>query len=149
MVLAEIAPPPPPLPVHFTSGNLRISPHAFEGDPVKISVTITNEGPEDDTYELYLIIDGIVRAVREVTMSGKSSETLTFEITNLAAGTHQIKIAGLTENIRIEHVSVERLGSGVNWMVLDLSVAGTIIIGLLVWFLYMLRARRRTAGIVI
>ena len=149
MVLAEIAPPPPPLPVHFTSGNLRISPHAFEGDPVKISVTITNEGPEDDTYELYLIIDGIVRAVREVTLSGKSSETLTFEITNLAAGTHQIKIAGLTENIRIEHVSVERLGSGVNWMVLDLSVAGTIIIGLLVWFLYMLRARRRTAGIVI
>jgi hypothetical protein len=148
MVLAKIAPPPPPLPVHFTAGNLRISPHAFEGDPVKISVTITNEGPEDDTYELYLIVDGIVRAIQEVVLSGKSSETLTFEITNLAAGTHQIKIGGLTETIRIEQITVERLSeSGVNWMVLDLSVVGAIIVGLLIWFIYMLRARRRAAEI--
>ena len=148
MVLAEMAPEPPPLPVHFTTGNLQISPHeAFEGDPVKISVTIKNESLEADTYELYLIIDGIVRAIQGITLSGKSSETLSFELTNLATGTHQIKLAGLTENIRIEKVFVNQSGSGINWMMLDLGVTGTIVVGLFIWFLYMLKARRHAAEI--
>jgi len=148
MALAEIAPPPPPLPVDFTASNLIVSPHdAFEGDPVKISVTITNEGSEDGTHELYLIVDGIVRAIQEVTLGGKSSETLTFEITNLAAGFHQIKAAGLTETIRIEKVAIDQLGPGVNWMVLDFSVAGVVIIGLLLWLLYLQRERRRVTEI--
>lgn len=148
MALADIAPEPPPLPVNFTASNLIISPHkAFEGDPMNISVTIKNEGVEDGSYELYLIIDGIVRAIQEVSLSGKSSKTLTFEITNLAAGTHQIKVAGLTENIRIEQVAVNQLGPGVNWTLLDLSVGGVVIAGMLVWFLYMIRARRRETEI--
>jgi hypothetical protein len=148
MVLAEIAPQPPPLPAFFTAGNLIISPHeAFEGDPVEISVTITNKGPEDGTYELYLIIDGIVRGIQKVSLSGKSSETLTFEVTNLAAGTHQIKVAGLTENLRIEKVAFNQLGPGVNWTLLDLSVAAVIITGMLIWSSYMIRARRRSTRI--
>jgi len=148
MVLAEIAPLPPPLPVFFTAGNLIISPHqAFEGDPVTISVTVTNEGPVEDTYELYLIVDGIVRAIQQVTLSEKSSETLTFEISNLAAGVHQIKVAGLSETIRIDQVVIEQSEPGVNWTVLDLSVAGVVIVGLLLWFVYMQRARHRETEI--
>ncbi|HEY93892.1 MAG TPA: hypothetical protein G4O15_02995 [Dehalococcoidia bacterium] len=148
MVLAEVASAPPPLPVYFTASNLIISSQqAFEGDPVKISVTITNAGSEDGTYELYLIVDGIVRAIQEISLSGKSSETLTFEITNLAAGVHQIKAAGLTETIRIEKVAIDQLGPGVNWMVLDFSVAGVVIIGLLLWLLYLQRERRRVTEI--
>jgi hypothetical protein len=149
VAVAEEAPIPPPLPIGFTASNLIISPHeAFEGDPVRVSITITNGGSEEGTYELYLIIDGIVRAIQEVALSGKSSETLTFEIANLAAGTHQIKAAGLTETIRIEQAAFGRLGPGVNWMVFDLSVGGVIIIGLIAWLLYMLRARRRAAGVI-
>ena len=148
MVLAEIAPPPPPLPVYLTASNLIISPReALEGDPVNVSVTITNKGSEDGTYELYLIVDGIVRAIQEVTLSAKSSEILTFEITNLAAGVHQIKAAGLTETVRIEKVVIEPSGSGVNWMVMDVSVAGVVMVGLLLWLLYLQRARRRETEI--
>ncbi len=50
---------------------------------------------------MYLIIDGIVRSVTEVTLAGKSSETLNFEVSDLAAGNHQVKIAGLTEQFSI------------------------------------------------
>jgi hypothetical protein len=148
MGLVEIAPTPPPLPPDFTASNLVITPHqAFEGDPVKISITITNEGSEDGTYELYLIIDGIVREIQNVALSGQSSETYTFEISDLAAGVHQVKAAGLTETVRINQVAIEGLGAGVNWLVLDLSIAGVVIVGLLIWFLYMLRARRRAIEI--
>ncbi|UCC16694.1 MAG: hypothetical protein JSU58_10075 [Dehalococcoidales bacterium] len=148
MALVEVAPPPPALPAYFTASNLLISPHeVFEGDPLRISVTITNEGSDDGTYELYLIVDGIVRAIQKVALSGKSSEILTFEIINLTAGIHQIKAAGLTETVRIEQVAIDQSGSGFNWMVLDLSVAGVVITGLLLWLLYMQRARRRAMEI--
>ena len=148
MALAEVAPPPQSLPVGFTASNLMVSPQeAFEGDPVKISITITNEDSEDGTYELYLVVDGIVRAIQKVTLSGKSSETLIFEITNLAAGVHQIKAAGLSETVRIGQLDIEQSGSGVNWMVLDLIVAATFIVGLLLWLLYLQRARRRAIEI--
>ncbi len=147
VVVVEVAPPPPPLPAHFTASNLTITPPvAFEGESVQIAVTIINDGSENGTTELYLIIDGVVRAIQEVTLGGNSRETLTFEISNLAAGIHQIKIAGLTETVRIEQVVIEPLGAGVNWLVLDLSVAAAVIIGLLVWLFYMRRARRREAG---
>ena len=148
MALVETGPIPPPLPPDFTASNLIISPdQAFEGDSMKISVTITNEGLESGTYELYLIVDGIVRGIQEVALSGKSSGTYTFEISNLAAGVHQIKAAGLTETIRIDQVAVKGLGAGVNWTVLDLSVAGAVLAGLVIWLIYMLRARRRVTEI--
>ncbi|MFC1947701.1 hypothetical protein ACFLXY_07275 [Chloroflexota bacterium] len=148
MGLVEVAPPPPPLPVFFTATNLIVTPRETrEGNPVTISVTISNEGLEHGTYEMYLIVDGIVRAIQKVALSGKSSETLTFEITNLAAGVHQIKVAGLTETVRIEQVAIEQLGPGVNWMVLDLGVAGVVIVGLLLWSLYLQRAHRRETEI--
>ena len=149
MALVEAGPTtPPPLPPDFTASNLVISPdQAFEGDSMKISVTITNEGLEGGTYELYLIVDGIVRGIQEVALSGKSSGTYTFEISNLAAGVHQIKAAGLTETIRIDQIAVEGLGAGVNWTVLDLSVAGAVLAGLVIWLFYMLRAHRRVTGV--
>ncbi|MBN2075355.1 MAG: hypothetical protein JW762_07380 [Dehalococcoidales bacterium] len=148
MALVEAGPEPPPLPPDFTASNLVISPdQAFEGDSMKISVTISNEGSKDGTYELYLIVDGIVRGIQEVALSGKSSGAYTFEISDLAAGVHQIKAAGLTETIRIDQVAVEGSGAGVNWTVLDLSVAGVVLAGLVIWFLYMLKARRRAIEI--
>jgi hypothetical protein len=148
MALVEAGPTPPPLPPDFTARNLIISPdQAFEGDSMKISVTISNEGSESGTYELYLIVDGIVRGIQEVALSGKSSGTYTFEISDLAAGVHQIKAAGLTGTIRIDKVAVKGLGARVNWTVLDLSVAGAVLVGMVIWFLYMLRARRRVTGI--
>lgn len=147
VVAVEVAPPPPPLPARFEASDLIISPkRAHTGEPVTISLTITNEGATAGTYELHLIIDGIVRAIEEVTLTGNSSETLTFEVSNLAAGSHQVKVAGLTGRFEVTMVSVLPVEAGVNWLVLDTSVGAVLFIGLLVLYLVVRRSRRTRLG---
>jgi len=143
VVAAEVLPPPPPLPARFEVSNLTINPKQAQlGQPVTVSVTIINEGATEGSFELHLIIDGIVRMVKEVTLAGKSSETLTFEVSNLAAGKHQVKIAGLTENFKIVRITIPPEESRVNWLLLDVSVGAAIVIGALVLYLTTRRSRQ-------
>ena len=143
VVAAEVLPPPPPLPARFEASNLTINPKQAQlGQPVTISVTIINEGATEGSFELHLIIDGIVRIVKEVTLAGKSSETLTFEVSNLAAGKHQVKIAGLAENFKIVRITIPPEESRVNWLLLDISVGAALVIGALVLYLTTRRSRQ-------
>jgi len=143
VVAAEVLPPPPPLPARFEASNLTINPKQAQlGQPVTVSVTIINEGATEGSFELHLIIDGIVRMVKEVTLAGKSSETLTFEVSNLAVGKHQVKIAGLTENFKIVRITIPPEESRVNWLLLDVSVGAAIVIGALVLYLTTRRSRQ-------
>ena len=143
VVAAEVLPPPPPLPARFEVSNLTINPKQAQlGQPVTISVTIINEGATEGSFELHLIIDGIVRMVKEVTLAGKSSETLTFEVSNLAVGKHQVKLAGLTENFKIVRITIPPEESRVNWLLLDVSVGAAIVIGALVLYLTTRRSRQ-------
>jgi len=136
VVAAEVLPPPPPLPARFEASNLTINPEQAQlGQPVTVSVTIINEGATEGSFELHLIIDGIVRMVKEITLAGNSSETLTFEVSNLAVGKHQVKIAGLTENFKIVRITIPPEESRVNWLLLDVSVGAAIVIGALVLYL--------------
>jgi len=142
-VAAESAPPPPPLPAKFVASGLTVNPQRVDlGKPVTISLTITNEGAVSGTYELHLIIDGIVRSIEEVTLSGKSSETLTFKVSNLAPGTHRIKVAGLTGEFSVVRIAVLPEESGVNWFLIDGSVALALIIGVLVLYYITRRSRQ-------
>jgi len=143
VVAAEVLPPPPPLPARFEVSNLTINPKQAQlGQPVTVSITIINEGATEGSFELHLIIDGIVRMVQEVTLAGKSSETLTFEVSNLAVGKHQVKLAGLTENFKIVRITIPPEESRVNWLLLDASVGAAIVIGALVLYLTTRRSRQ-------
>ena len=136
-VIVEVPPPPPPLPAYFEVSNLIINPkQAQMGQPVTINVTITNTGATEGSTELYLIIDGMVRFIREVTLSGNSSQILTFELSNLSAGRHEVRIAGLNGNFKILSTTVVPLESKVNWHVLDLGIGGGIILGLITLYLF-------------
>jgi len=142
VVATEVAPPPPPLPARFEASNLTINPQQAQlGQPVTISLTITNEGAIEGSFELHLIIDGIVRMVTEITLAGKGSETLTFEVSNLAVGKHQVKIAGLTEQFRIVMTTTPPTEGGVNWLLIDMSVGAALVIGALVLYLTTRRSR--------
>jgi hypothetical protein len=148
-VAAEVTPLPPPLPPAFEANNLVINPRqATAGEPVTISLTITNTGGTAGTYELYLIIDGIVRTVKEVTLAGNSAETLTFEVSNFAVGSHQVRVAGLTERFTVvAEVAVPPAESGFHWLIMDTGVGATLTAGLLALFLVMRRSRRtKTPG---
>jgi len=142
---AEVLPPPPPLPARFEVSNLVINPQQAQlGKPIAITFTVTNEGATVGSTELYLIIDGIVRVVKDITLSAKSSETLTFEVSNLAAGKHQVRIAGLSEQFSVIRLVTLPEESRVNWLVIDLSVGAALIMGALV--LYFLIRRSRQVG---
>jgi len=144
VVATEVAPPPPPLPARFEASNLTINPQQVQlGQPVTISLTITNEGAIEGSFELHLIIDGIVRMVTEITLAGKGSETLTFEVSNLAVGKHQVKIAGLAEQFRVVMTTTPPTEGGVNWPLIDMSVGAALVIGALV--LYFITRRSRQA----
>ena len=143
VVVAEVAPPPPPLPARFEASNLTINPRQAQlGQPVTISLTITNEGAIEGSFELHLIVDGIVRMVKEITLGGKGSETLTFEVSNLAVGKHQVKIAGLTEQFRIVMTTTPPTEEGVNWLLIDMSVSAALVIGALVLYFITRRSRQ-------
>jgi len=144
VVAAKLVPPPPPLPAEFETSNLTINPQQAQlGQPVAISLIVTNEGDTEGSFELHLIIDGIVRVVREITLTGKSSETLTFEVSNLAVGKHQVKIAGLTEQFRVEMAAAPSSEAGeVNWLAIDASVGAALVIGVLVLYFIIRRSRQ-------
>ena len=140
---AEVLPPPPPLPARFEASNLVINTQRAQlGEPVAITFTITNEGATAGSTELYLIIDGIVRVVKDITLSAKSSETLTFEVSNLSAGKHQVKIAGLSEQFSVIRTTTPPEESRVNWLLIDLSVGSAFIVGALVLYFFIKRSRR-------
>lgn len=142
-VLAELAPPPQPLPAYFKASGLKINPiQVRPGRPVSISVDITNDGDVAGTYELYLVIDGIIRSVKEVSIEPRSTTTVKFEASNLAAGEHQVKIAGLNGKFQVTSMAVVPEREPVDWLLLDLSVVGLIVVGLLLTYLVVRRSRQ-------
>ncbi len=144
LVGVEEAPEPPDLPASFRAYNLTIEPEqTMEGNPVRVSVTIANDGDETGTAEIYLIIDGVTRIIRQVTLAGKSSETMTFEVSNLAAGTHRIEIGHLTGTVKVVRPGLTPLNVGVNWLVLDLLIGGVVAAGFIFWFIFWRKARRK------
>ncbi|MBA7689524.1 hypothetical protein ES703_98032 [subsurface metagenome] len=145
-VMVELAPPSPPLPAKFGVSNLTFNPRqAQPGQPIVISLTIANEGATAGSFELYLIIDGIVRIVKEISLAGNSSETLTFEVSNLAVGKHRVKIAGLTGQFSIVSITALPTKSKIDWLAIDLSAVAVVVAGLLVLYLVIRRSHQLQA----
>lgn len=145
-VMTEVA-SPPPLPAKFVVSNLAISPgQARLGQPVHISIDVANDGAVAGNSQLYLVIDGIVREIKEITVEPGSIVTAEFEVSNLAAGKHNVKIAGLTGEFQIIRTVVLPSGSQVNWSSIDMSVAAIILLALLVAFFVVRRSQRERLG---
>ncbi|MFC1943114.1 hypothetical protein ACFLWO_00830 [Chloroflexota bacterium] len=145
-VMVKSAPPTPPLPAKFEVSNLTLNPRrAQPGQPIVISLTIANEGATIGSYELHLMIDGIVRAVKEVTLAPKSSQTVSFEVANLAVGEHRVKVAGLTRQFSIVSITAFPTPLGIDWLLIDLSAFAVVVAGLLVLYLVIRRSYRLQA----
>ncbi len=157
VVLAELVPPPPDLPEEFEvtavtiepvtpileAGDLALASREIQaGETANVSVTVTNRSSVEGTIELYLVIDGVVRMVREVTLPAETSQVVTFEVHDLAAGTHQVKVAGLTEQFEVVAAGAPPIEAGVNWPLIDLSVAAAILGGAFFLYRFTRRARR-------
>ncbi len=140
VVAAELLPPPPPLPARFEVGDLRISARVESGKPVIISLNVANEGEVEGSYELYLKIDGIVKMIKRVTLAARNSQTISFEISDIAIGEHRINVAGLTGQFSVASSTPVSVLSSVNWLIFDLGIAAVVVAGLLA--LYLVRRRK-------
>ena len=136
-VAAKLVPPPPPLPPKFAVSNLIINPRQGRvGQPVIINLEIANDGETVGSYQLQLKIDGIVRAVKEITLAAKSTEKVSFEIRNLSVGKHDVEIAGLSGNFRIISTAVLPFRPAVDWLALDLTIGAVMCATLLALYLF-------------
>ena len=96
---AEVAPKP----AEFKVSNLRISPiEVSVGEPVAISLTVTNIGGESGEYTITLKINGTVEAKRTVTLSGEESTVVEFTVSKDVAGTYVVEVNGLTGSFRVK-----------------------------------------------
>ncbi len=145
LVAAELVPPPLPLPAEFQISNLGITPQRSRpGEPVTISISIDNRGESEGSYELYLQIDGIVKMIKKVTLTPKSSKEVTFQVSDLAGGVHEVKIGDLTGKFEIIRTITVPAKPSVNWLPLDLGTGSAVLIALAMLYLIRKRAREQS-----
>ena len=92
--LPELPPPSPAL-VAFTTSSLHVSPSEVNtGEPVTISVLLTNSGQGEDSYPVTLTINGVIEETKEITLAGGASETVVFTTSRNEAGAYSVDVNG-------------------------------------------------------
>lgn len=104
-VIAPIPPPPPPppsAPAAFSTGMLKVTPAEVEiGEPVEISVRLTNTGEEAGSYPLALEVNGSAAETKEVTLTGDDSKTVVFTTVMGEAGDYPVAVDGLAGSFTV------------------------------------------------
>jgi len=83
-------------PASFTVTNLSIVPKEVDlGESATVSVTVTNTGDLAGICELCLKTDDAISQTREITLTGGSSEKVTFSVAKDTAGECCVDVNGL------------------------------------------------------
>ena len=94
----------PPSPAEFVVSDLFASPDEVEeGEPVTISVRVTNIGETEGNYTVEFKVDGETIKTEIVTLAGGETTTLSLEET-WTAGTYQINVEDLTETFTVSEI---------------------------------------------
>jgi hypothetical protein len=124
-------PPPPPTPAEFELSNLVISPTTVEiGEPISVSVTVTNVGEEAGSYTAELLIDDSKVDEDTVSLVGGASETVEFTGVSGEEGSHTVSVGDLSGSFT---VVMPEEGVGLNWALY--AVGGLAILGV-AWVVY-------------
>jgi len=93
-------------PAEFQVTDLTINPtEVIAGEPVEISVTVTNVGEATGTYTVNLQIDGEIRDSQDVTLAGQAAETVEFELTETNAGSHTVMVDSQSGTFTVESLA--------------------------------------------
>lgn len=92
-----------PRPAEFTVTDLTINPLEAEvGEPILISVNVTNIGDIDGVYSANLTINNVLRENQEILLVGKESKIVEFTVLESSEGNYDVEIAGLTGTFKIK-----------------------------------------------
>jgi len=127
-------PPPAPTPAHFVVSDLNITPAESKvEETVTISVDVANDGEQEGTYLVELMINGQKVDEEEVTLGAGQSEEVTFAVSAAEPGQYEVVVSGLSGEFTV-------LGT-INWWLWGSIIAAVILFaGWLVWY------RRRRMG---
>jgi hypothetical protein len=94
--------PPPPKKAEFQVNNLIVEPpEAGVGQPITISINVTNVGEQTGNYSATLAINDVVKETKTVQLLGNESKTVEFIVTESSEGSHSVKIGGLNGTFTI------------------------------------------------
>jgi hypothetical protein len=97
-----------PKPAEFAVTNLTINPPEVEvGDPVSISVNVTNIGDVEGAYMANLTINDVLVESQEILLMGKESKIVGFTVFESTEGNYSVKIADLTGVFMVKPISLE------------------------------------------
>jgi hypothetical protein len=89
-------------PAKFTTTNLIIDPQqVYAGEPVQISVNLTNIGDLEGNQSVNFEINNSIRDIENITLAGNSSEIVQFTDIEKEAGNYTVNIADLTGNFTV------------------------------------------------
>ncbi len=109
----EPEPVPKTAPAEFKVDSLSVTPIVAEpGRPVTVEVKVTNVGGTQGSHRLALTINGTEEEVKDVIVAPGATKTVTFTLAKDASGMYEIKVAGLTETLRVKQAGAyPRLGN--------------------------------------
>ena len=93
---------PTPVPAEFSIYDLNISPdEAGIGEPITISVKVSNPGEEAGNYSVNLVINEVFREAETIQLSGGEEDTVEFIVTETNEGSYSVEIGTLAGTYRI------------------------------------------------
>lgn len=115
-------------PSSISVSNLAINPEeVFIGEAVTVSLILSNNGDLTGDYQLELMIDDEVSESRTVTLAGGSEQSVDFNITAAAAGSHTARIDGMSGTFVVKSPAAFTLGElSVTPAVVDIGEKVTI-----------------------
>jgi len=113
LLLALGACAPEPTPAKFEVTSLAVTPIVAEpGQAVTVEVEVANVGGTEGSHTLTLTVNGVEEETRDVTVAPGATETAAFTLVRDASGMYEIKVAGLTETLRVKQPGAyPRLGN--------------------------------------
>jgi hypothetical protein len=91
----EAPPSPTPSKAKFTITDLIISPpEVYLGEQASISVQVTNTGDIEGSFPVAFKIDGIVEQTKQVTLSSRATQSVSFTVLKQQPGLYQIEVGG-------------------------------------------------------
>jgi hypothetical protein len=157
-------------PANFGIANFSITPEEVDiGESISVSVTVTNTGDLSGTCEVYLKIDNVKLQTREITLTGGSTEKVTFNFTRDTAGTGHVDVNGLAgyfvvkEEAPVVEEEIEPTPEpevvtvpetiptptpepSFNWVVLVSILAGVLILASVVYYVVRERIKTKSSG---
>jgi hypothetical protein len=93
---------PPPKPAEFQVSNLTLTPtEAEEGQPIIITVNVTNIGEESGSYFALLYINDILKENKTVELEGNETTSVEFTVIETNEGTYTVRVNDLTGTFKI------------------------------------------------